>query len=112
MNVVILAAGVSRRLYPLTYDQPKCLLDVGGKAIIDHQIQALQESGLNRIIVVVGYYRERLMKYLQSQYSEIDFRFIVNHHFFETNTAYSVYLCREEFENGPFILMNADVLYP
>ena len=112
MNVIILAAGVSRRLYPLTYNQPKCLLDVGEKAIIDYQIQALQESGLNRIVVVVGYYRERLMEYLQSQYPEVDFQFIVNHHFFETNTAYSVYLCREEFENGPFILMNADVLYP
>ncbi len=35
MKAVILAAGVSRRLYPLTYDTPKCLMDVGGKPIIE-----------------------------------------------------------------------------
>ncbi|HIC51825.1 MAG TPA: phosphocholine cytidylyltransferase family protein, partial [Candidatus Marinimicrobia bacterium] len=31
MKAIILAAGVSRRLYPLTYDTPKCLLEVGGR---------------------------------------------------------------------------------
>ena len=41
MKAFILAAGVSRRLYPHTYSTPKCLLEVGGKAIIDYQLEAL-----------------------------------------------------------------------
>ena len=42
MKAFILAAGVSRRLYPETYNTPKCLLDVGGKPIIDYQLEAIQ----------------------------------------------------------------------
>ena len=38
MKAVILAAGVSRRLYPITYDIPKCLIELGGKSILDHQL--------------------------------------------------------------------------
>ena len=43
MKAFILAAGVSRRLYPHTYDLPKCLLDVGGKPIINYQLEAIEE---------------------------------------------------------------------
>ena len=42
MKAVILAAGVSRRLYPVTYEMPKCLIEVGAKSILDHQLEALQ----------------------------------------------------------------------
>ena len=38
--------------------------------------------------------------------------FVINHHYFETNTAYSLRLCNDFIKNEPFILMNADVLYP
>ena len=44
MKAFILAAGVSRRLYPDTYNIPKCLLDVGGKPIINYQLEALQKA--------------------------------------------------------------------
>ena len=49
MKAVILAAGVSRRLYPVTYEMPKCLIEVGAKSILDHQLEALQSSGINDI---------------------------------------------------------------
>jgi NDP-sugar pyrophosphorylase family protein len=44
MKAIILAAGVSRRLYPLTHDTPKCLLEVGGRPIIDFQMEALKKQ--------------------------------------------------------------------
>ena len=56
MKAVILAAGVSRRLYPLTYDIPKCLIKVGEKPIINHQLDSLKNSGIDEIIIVVGYH--------------------------------------------------------
>ena len=46
MKAFILAAGVSRRLYPETYNTPKCLLDVGGKPIINYQLEAIQNIGI------------------------------------------------------------------
>lgn len=112
MKAIILAAGVSRRLYPLTYEIPKCLIEVGDKSILNHQLEALQSSGITDIIVVVGYYREAIMSHVQSQFPDMNFEFIINHHYFETNTAYSLCLCNESVNGDPFVLMNADVLYP
>ena len=62
--------------------------------------------------MIVGYYREDLMKYVTKAFSNFNFTFITNHHFFETNTAYSVYLGAEYLRKDDYILMNADVVYP
>ena len=111
MRALILAAGVSRRLYPHTYATPKCLLEVGGKAIIHYQLEALRELGVKDITMIVGYYREMLIANIEKNFPDLRFNFVVNHHYFETNTAYSVYASRESF-NGEYLLMNADVVYP
>ncbi|MBT3796216.1 MAG: phosphocholine cytidylyltransferase family protein [Candidatus Marinimicrobia bacterium] len=112
MKSVILAAGVSRRLYPLTYEMPKCLMKVGDKAILDRQLKTLQSSNISEVIIVVGYYRELIVDYVKSHYNDLNVKFVINHHYFETNTAYSLRLCNDFIKNEPFILMNADVLYP
>lgn len=112
MKAIILAAGVSRRLYPYTYDMPKCLLDVGGKAIVDHQLNAIKSANIQDVVVVVGYYREKIIEHMVQTYPDLNFHFIVNHHYFETNTAYSLELCRDIVEGTSIVLMNGDVLYP
>ena len=111
MKALILAAGVSRRLYPQTYNTPKCLLEVGGKPIINYQLEALSELGINDITMIVGYHREMLVESVEKNFPEINFKFIVNHHYFETNTAYSVYVGKEALSDQ-HLLMNADVVYP
>ena len=111
MKALILAAGVSRRLYPQTYNTPKCLLEVGGKPIISYQLEALSQLGINDITMIVGYHREMLVESVEKNFSEINFKFIVNHHYFETNTAYSVYVGKEALSDQ-HLLMNADVVYP
>ncbi len=112
MRAVILAAGVSRRLYPLTETIPKCLLKVGEKPIIAYQLEALQELNVFNTTVIVGYYREQLQDYLIRTFPQFTFNFVVNHHFFDTNTAYSMYLCREELGSDQQLIINGDVLYP
>ncbi|MFQ6607378.1 MAG: NTP transferase domain-containing protein [Fidelibacterota bacterium] len=112
MKAIILAAGVSRRLYPLTFDSPKCLLEVGKRPIVDYQMDAIKKIGITEAIVVVGYFREKLIMYFQSEYPDFNLTFVKNEHFFETNTAYSLYLCRQEMEKHETLLMNADVLFP
>ena len=112
MKSVILAAGVSRRLYPLTYEMPKCLMKVGDKAILDRQLKTLQSSNISEVIIVVGYYRELIVDYVKSHYNDLNVKFVINHHYFETNTAYSLQLCDRVIRGNRFILLNADVLYP
>ena len=111
MKAFILAAGVSRRLYPHTYNTPKCLLEVGGKPIIHYQLEALLDLGVKDISIVVGYHREILIRHLKDNFPTLNFNFIINHHYFETNTAYSVYIGKKVL-NENHILMNADVVYP
>ena len=53
----------------------------------------------------------KLPAIIQNTVPEINFKFIVNHHYFETNTAYSVYVGREALSDQ-HLLMNADVVYP
>ena len=110
MKAFILAAGVSRRLYPHTYDIPKCLLNVGGKPIIHYQLEALRSIGVEDITVIVGYHREILISHLKESFPSFNYNFVVNHHFFETNTAFSIHKGRS-FLDDDLILMNADVIY-
>ena len=112
MKAFILAAGVSRRLYPYTYNTPKCLLKVGGKSIINYQLEALEFLGIKDITIVVGYHRELLKEYVLENFSNLNFSFITNHHYFETNTAYSVYLGKKILQEDDCLFMNADVVYP
>ena len=76
MKAVILAAGVSRRLYPLTYDIPKCLIKVGEKPIINHQLDSLKNSGIDEIIIVVGYHREILIYHINTNYPDLNINFV------------------------------------
>ena len=111
MNAFILAAGVSRRLYPHTYNIPKCLLKVNGKPIINYQLEALEELNIKEVTMILGYHREMIKDHVKTEFPGLNFKFLVNHHYFETNTAYSVFVGKESF-NSDQILMNADVVYP
>ena len=62
-NAIIMAAGLSSRFAPLSYEQPKALLRVKGEVLIERQIRQLQEAGIDDITIVVGYKKE-LFNYL------------------------------------------------
>ncbi len=112
MKAIILAAGVSRRLYPLTLDTPKSLLKINNKPIIDYQLDALRSIGISEIVLVLGYYKELFIDHINKNHSDFKLSVITNHHFFETNTSYSVWLCQEIARDDDILLMNADVLFP
>lgn len=59
-NAIIMAAGMSTRFAPLSYEKPKALLQVKGEILIEREIRQLQEAGINDITVVVGYMKEKL----------------------------------------------------
>ena len=72
MKAFILAAGVSRRLYPETYNTPKCLLDVGGKPIINYQLEAIQSIGIENVTMIIGYHREMLVDHVTKNFPGIN----------------------------------------
>ena len=52
---VLLAAGTGSRLRPLTDTLPKCLLEVGGRPLLDYQLEALAAHGVTDVLVVTGH---------------------------------------------------------
>lgn len=67
MKAVILAAGKGTRMQPLTFDKPKPLLEVLGKTLIDHMIDALPQE-VDELVIVVGYMGDRIRKHLGQNY--------------------------------------------
>ena len=64
MQGIILAAGMGKRLKDLTKDVTKCMVKVNGITLIERMLLQLEELKLDRIILVVGYKKEKLMDYI------------------------------------------------
>ena len=103
-QAVILAAGTGTRLGSITKVRPKCLLEVGGKPLVQHQIDALRRCGVERIGVVVGYRADMVRATLGDQVE-----YIVNDRYAETNSLYSLFLAAS-WVSGTFALVNGDLL--
>lgn len=95
-NAIILAAGKSSRFAPFTYERPKGLFCVKGEVLIERQIEQFIEAGVDEIIVVVGYMKEKFF-YLEQKYSQV--HLIVNNNFGVKGNLYSLYVAREHIRN-------------
>lgn len=112
MKAVILAAGASRRLKPLTDDLPKCLIRIGDRSILEHQLDAIDSAGIREAVIVVGYLKELIVDCTGHAYRGVrTISYIENPEYASTNTIYSLYLARDSFINHDFIYLNADVLF-
>ena len=65
-SAIILAAGLGKRMLPLTNDMPKPMIEIKGKPMIRHLIDLLDDIGIQKICVNVHYKSELLVDYLQS----------------------------------------------
>lgn len=63
-TAMVLAAGLGTRMRPLTDDRPKALVEVGGRALIDHVLDRLAEAGVTRAVVNVHWFADRLEDHL------------------------------------------------
>lgn len=64
---MVLAAGLGTRMRPLTDDRPKALVEVAGKALIDHAIDRLAREGVERVVVNVHAFADRLEAHLAAR---------------------------------------------
>lgn len=110
MKAIILAAGQSLRLRPITNNKPKCLLKVGNKIIIDHQIETLHKNKIKDVVVVVGFCANQLINHLKKNHPNINFIFIKNEEYATTNPTYSLWLAKN-YLNDNILYLNADVLF-
>ena len=94
-NAVIMAAGMSTRFAPISYEKPKGLLNVRGEVLIERQIRQLHEAGITDIAVVVGYKKE-LFFYLEQK---LGVKIVVNQEFASRNNNSTLMRVREMLGN-------------
>ncbi len=105
MQAVILAAGMGSRLKAVTGGMAKALLEVGGRPLILHQLEALADHGVGPVLVIVGYQADEVKDAIGDRAETL-----VNDRFNETNSLYSLWLARHWIK-GPFILLNCDLFF-
>ena len=66
MKAVVLAAGKGARMGPFTISEPKGMIPVANRPILEHVVAALVENSVRDIVMVVGYQRERIMSYFET----------------------------------------------
>ncbi|MCM1450706.1 MAG: nucleotidyltransferase family protein [Clostridium sp.] len=67
VSAIVMAGGKGERLRPLTAHTPKPLLEVGGKPIIDYNIDALLACGVNHIYITVNYLAQSIEKHVAAK---------------------------------------------
>ena len=108
MRAVILAAGQGRRLAPMGWDKPKCLLPCGNCTLLDNTLQSILVHGIREVAIVVGYRRESVAE--TARRHAMNCEFVVNEDYATTNTIHSLWLARQYLNEG-ILYFNGDVWF-
>lgn len=113
-KAIIMAAGLGKRMQPVTLETPKPLIKVNGVRMIDTVIRGLHANGITDIYIVIGYLKEQF-KILTEEYSGVT---LIENPFYGTcNNISSLYVARAYLEDtiildGDQIIYNSDILSP
>lgn len=111
MQVLIPAAGMGKRLGLETSNKTKAMVEIYGKTLIERCLDAVVEQNINRIILVVGYQKDKLRDFIGTSYKGVDIIYVENNIYDTTNNIYSVYLARDYLEEDDTILIESDLIF-
>ena len=114
MKLIILAAGKGERLWPLTKNTPKPLLDLGnGNTLLEEQLERVQSSGvIDEVVLVTGYLSEQIEAKLRTMMATAPIRIktLYNPFYDVANNLASLWLARHDMHDD-FIITNGDNLF-
>jgi histidinol-phosphate/aromatic aminotransferase/cobyric acid decarboxylase-like protein/choline kinase len=112
VKAIILAAGIGRRMRPLSDHCHKTLLEVGGKTIMGRILEGLLANGITEVCIVTGYRADEVEAYVAREFGHLQCTFVRNERFDSTNNIYSMALAMERIEpDSDVILIESDLLY-
>lgn len=107
---VILAAGMAKRLRPLTDTKPKCLLEVGKRTLLERTVDAMRQAGIQEFLVVTGYRGEMICEFLTIHYPLSTIHYLDNIDYEHNNNIYSLWMACQKVRGCDFLLMDSDIL--
>lgn len=108
MKAIILTAGEGTRMRPLTLTKPKTMLPVGGKPILQHNVESLRDAGIKDISMVVGY-REDVIKNHFKDGSDHDVNISYIKQEERLGTAHAIGSAKGKID-GHFMVLNGDII--
>jgi choline kinase len=102
LKALILAAGEGRRLRPLTNETPKCMVNIFGKSLLEHQLGVFHKLGIHEITVVTGYKADTI--------KIPDVKYYKNEKYDSTNMVETLF-CAESELNGSVIVSYGDIIF-
>ncbi|MCZ6800331.1 MAG: phosphocholine cytidylyltransferase family protein [Nitrospirae bacterium] len=109
MKAIILAAGGGKRLWGITKEIPKPLIQLGGKSLLRRHMENLVALGIREVVLVVGYKQELIRQEMAKFPQDIQVHFLVNEDYVRGSIG-SLWVARSEFTDD-MVIMDADVLY-
>ncbi len=112
---VILAAGMAKRLRPLTDTKPKCLLKVGERTLLERTVVAMAAAGISEFVVVTGYRADQIRDFLDNLVKpeflgKPRFTYLHNADHEHNNNIYSLWMAGQVVRGKEFLLMDSDIL--
>jgi len=108
-EAIILAGGLGTRLRSAVPDLPKCMAPVAGKPFLSYVIDYYKKQGINRFVFSLGYMHEVILDYLNKEYADLDYSFVIEEEPLGTGGAIR-FACTEAITEAPLIL-NGDTLF-
>jgi len=112
MEIIILAAGQSKRLKKYTVDKPKCLIVISGITILERQLNAINETDTSKCIIVAGFQSGKIQEFIANNYHKYKFKLelVINELFDTTDNAYSLSIGLDR-SIGPVIILDGDIVF-
>lgn len=111
MQAIILAAGMGKRLKELTQDNTKCMVKVNGVSLIERMLSQIDKRNLSRIVIVVGYEREKLKDYIATLDVNTPIVYVDNPIYDKTNNIYSLALAKDFLAEEDTLLFESDLIF-
>jgi len=108
MNVrtaVVLAAGEGTRLRPLTRNRPKPMLPAANRPILEHVLDALVEAGIEQLVLVVGYRRDRVQEHFGPSYRDVPIEYVIQEK--QLGSGHALLQARRAVD-GAHVVVNGD----
>jgi MurNAc alpha-1-phosphate uridylyltransferase len=109
-TAMIMAAGLGKRMRPLTTTRPKPLIEVGGKALLDHVLEKLRTAGVTKVVVNVHYLPEALEAHLMSRNHGLEV-VISDERGLLMETGGGLVKAAPLIDSDPFLALNSDNLW-
>ncbi|HOX60991.1 MAG TPA: sugar phosphate nucleotidyltransferase [Candidatus Magasanikbacteria bacterium] len=110
MNAIILCGGLSTRLGDITKTIPKILLDIGGRSVLDWQLEKLQKVGVKKVVLAAGHLAKTLYDSVGDERNGIELYYAIEDKKLGTGGAIKHGLKYVDNPDEPSIILNGDIL--